>query len=139
MRVPGCDAVRSSRLLQRCSTRPCASSSRASSTGADEHSTSGQQLPRFFTDAPLTNVGAGQTVQLNAEEGKHARRVLRLKPGDAIELCDGDGRIARAQLLEGAREVAVLTTSAAVAVPWAGPRWVVAAACGSLKGGRADW
>lgn len=109
------------------------------SAAADEPSSSGQQLPRFFTESPLLNVGTGMTVQLTAEEGKHARKVLRLKPGAPVELCDGEGRVARAQMLDGAREVTVLTTSAAVEVPWEGPRWVVAAACGSLKGGRADW
>ena len=44
-------------------------------------------------------------------------------------------------LQSGARPGAVcaVTLEQARILPWAGARWTVAAACGSLKGGRADW
>lgn len=55
--------------------------------------------PRFF--GPLPREGA--TVRLGAEETYHARAVLRLGPGDAIEIFDGSGRLVHATIvsLEG--------------------------------------
>jgi 16S rRNA (uracil1498-N3)-methyltransferase len=53
---------------------------------------------RFFISA-LT---AGPAT-LGPEESRHATRVLRLGPGDAIELFDGQGRIAEATIAQVAR------------------------------------
>lgn len=44
---------------------------------------------------PPGSLAAGE-VELPAEEAAHARRVLRLTAGDAVELLDGDGRRAAA-------------------------------------------
>lgn len=49
----------------------------------------------------LLGVGAGDRVRLPDEAAHHLRRVLRLAPGDEVELFDGGGRLARARLLEG--------------------------------------
>ncbi|MEX0885695.1 MAG: RsmE family RNA methyltransferase [Phycisphaeraceae bacterium] len=45
---------------------------------------------------------ADPSVELDNEQARHARRVLRLKPGDRVELFDGAGRLARATLDVGA-------------------------------------
>lgn len=46
--------------------------------------------PRFHVPAPLPAV-AGEAVDLDAEESRHAAKALRLAEGDAVELCDGGG------------------------------------------------
>ena len=57
---------------------------------------------RFFCDSLPP---AGGEAVLDAEESRHATTVLRLRPGDPLELLDGGGAIAQAELLEtpGAR------------------------------------
>lgn len=50
----------------------------------------------------LLGVSAGDRVSLPDEAAHHLRRVLRLRPGDEVELFDGEGRLARGRLLEGA-------------------------------------
>lgn len=49
----------------------------------------------------LLGVSAGDRVRLPDEAAHHLRRVLRLSPGDEVELFDGSGRLARGRLLEG--------------------------------------
>lgn len=44
--------------------------------------------PRFYVTERLT---ANSAVLLEGDEGRHATRALRLKEGDALELCDGRG------------------------------------------------
>ena len=41
---------------------------------------------------------AGRSAQLTAEEARHAARAQRLQVGDALELCDGRGRVVRCEL-----------------------------------------
>lgn len=122
--------------------------------------------PRFYAplSPPFLPAGAA-TVALPPEEARHALRVLRLKPGDTVELCDGAGRVARGEvaaaqpgkgqggwavtvaLVEPAAAAAAGASSAAAPLlppqplPPPGRTWdlVVAAACLSLKGGRDDW
>lgn len=55
--------------------------------------------PRFFVDLPLA---VGATVRLPEAVAHHARRVLRLRGGDAIVLFDGRGGEYRAVLGDGA-------------------------------------
>ncbi len=50
--------------------------------------------PRFFV--PAFDEGV---VALSAEESRHARRVLRLRAGDLIELFDGSGRSAAGEIM----------------------------------------
>ncbi|MCD4733339.1 RsmE family RNA methyltransferase [bacterium] len=53
-------------------------------------------LPRFRYEEELA---AGTTVELLGEEARHALRVRRLRPGDAVALVDGRGTTARGELL----------------------------------------
>jgi 16S rRNA (uracil1498-N3)-methyltransferase len=79
-------------------------------------------------------------VRLPVDEAKHATRTLRLREGSAVELCDGRGVVAAAELAAADKAGATArTVAAAVEVPRATWQWEVALACGSLKGGRADW
>lgn len=55
------------------------------------------RILRFLCD-PLPPAG-GEAV-LGPEESRHATTVLRLRPGDPVELLDGAGAIAQAELLE---------------------------------------
>ncbi len=48
--------------------------------------------------APPGVLEAGISVALDAEEARHATRVLRLRPGSRIVLTDGQGRVAEAVL-----------------------------------------
>lgn len=45
-------------------------------------------LPRIFIEPPIA-----ESVTLNARQSHHLVRVLRLRTGDGIELCDGQGRV----------------------------------------------
>jgi 16S rRNA U1498 N3-methylase RsmE len=56
--------------------------------------------PRFFCSET-----AGEFATLDAEEARHARRSLRLSPGDVVELFDGCGRVARGTIVEDAAAV----------------------------------
>ena len=101
------------------------------------------RLHRFYVDDPLPS--SGGTFHLGREESRHATKALRLKPGDRLEVCDGAGGLVVAELVgvEGSGRDGGVAAVAAVGevrrVPFAGPKWDVAVACGSLKGGRADW
>lgn len=101
------------------------------------------RLHRFYVDDPLPS--SGGTFHLGREESRHATKALRLKPGDRLEVCDGAGGLVVAELvgMEGSGRDGGVAAVAAVGevrrVPFAGPKWDVAVACGSLKGGRADW
>jgi 16S rRNA (uracil1498-N3)-methyltransferase len=93
------------------------------------------------------------TVALPPEEARHALRVLRLREGDPVELCDGAGRVVRGEVAAAqpgrgqggwAVTVALLPGGGGLPIqplPPPGKTWdlVVAAACLSLKSGRDDW
>jgi hypothetical protein len=71
------------------------------STAKDNHDHQQQQTaekkpPRFYAPQLPTSVGAA--VQLEPEEARHAVRVLRLKQGDALELCDGRGSLVQCEV-----------------------------------------
>jgi 16S rRNA (uracil1498-N3)-methyltransferase len=76
------------------------------------------------------------------DEGRHAVRSLRVREGDIIEVCDGQGCLVQASITTvdrpGSRAWAQ-PTSPVTQVPPPAPNWVLAAACTTLKGGRADW
>ncbi|WIA32882.1 hypothetical protein OEZ86_006056 [Tetradesmus obliquus] len=115
-----------------------AASPGAATAQLQQQQTSEKQLPRFYAPQLPTSIGAA--VQLEPEEARHAVKVLRLKQGDAVELCDGKGNLVQCEVAYTDRSSAtVIATSAPAAVPWQGPQWVVAAACLTLKGGRTDW
>ena len=54
----------------------------------------------------------GEAVELPREEAQHAVRVLRLRPGDAVELIDGDGRAYEAEMTRAERDGAALLVKA---------------------------
>lgn len=43
-------------------------------------------MPRFFIDPP-----SQETLVLSGEDGRHIVRSLRMRPGDRLTLCDGEG------------------------------------------------
>lgn len=47
------------------------------------------RIPRIYTDSPLT---AGAEAQLDDNAAQHVGRVLRMQPGQALSLFNGDGR-----------------------------------------------
>lgn len=53
----------------------------------------------------LTDAAPGTRLELPDDADHHVRTVLRRSPGDALELCDGAGRTARARLTEAAAEL----------------------------------
>jgi 16S rRNA (uracil1498-N3)-methyltransferase len=62
---------------------------------------------RFFAPPSAFNFSK-QTVTLTADEARHLREVLRLKPGDEVTVFDGEGKEFRARLAQARREFAEL-------------------------------
>ena len=67
---------------------------------------------RFF--AP-PNAFTDQTLTLRAEEARHLRDVLRLKPGDEVYVFDGEGKEFRCEIEESRKDIARLKIRSAVA------------------------
>lgn len=68
---------------------------------------------RFY--APPNAFTSDQTLTLQAEEARHLRDVLRLKPGDEVYVFDGEGKEFRCEIEESRRDTARLKIRAAVA------------------------
>ena len=74
---------------------------------------------------------------------KHLR-ALRLRDGDQFDVCDGKGNVVTCALRtdsaagRNAAQLAVVAQPPRSESP-PSPAWTLAVACGSLKGGRADW
>ncbi len=68
-----------------------------------------KQPPRFYAQPGQLPTTIGSTVELEAEEARHAVRVLRLKPGDAVELCDGRGRMVAAEIVRADKGAAMVS------------------------------
>lgn len=85
-------------------------------------------MHRFHFD-PQT-VSADNQVILSREESYHALKVLRLRPGDVVELLDGQGRKIRGVVAsaDGAGVRVALDRRASGEVPTEGPTIVLAAA-----------
>lgn len=62
---------------------------------------------RFFAPPSAFNFSK-QTVTLTADEARHLREVLRLKPGDQVSVFDGAGKEFRAHVAQARRELAEL-------------------------------
>ena len=62
---------------------------------------------RFFAPPSAFNFSK-QTVTLTADEARHLREVLRLKPGDQVSVFDGEGKEFRARVAQARREFAEL-------------------------------
>ena len=110
------------------------SSSSASSSAATT-------LPRFYVDGLDAKASV---VTIEGKEAAHATKVLRMKPMDEIEVCDGRGRVARCAITaatssgRGRGRVTAAIESVRLE-PWSGVRWELCIAGGSVKGARGDW
>jgi 16S rRNA (uracil1498-N3)-methyltransferase len=62
---------------------------------------------RFFAPPGTFNFSK-HSVTLTADEARHLREVLRLKPGDEVSVFDGEGREFRAAVVQARRESAEL-------------------------------
>jgi len=62
---------------------------------------------RFFAPTDAFNFSK-RSVTLTADEARHLREVLRLKPGDEVSVFDGEGREFRARVAQARREFAEL-------------------------------
>lgn len=62
---------------------------------------------RFFAPPSAFNFSK-QTVTLTADEARHLREVLRLKPGDVVSVFDGEGKEFRGVVAQARRESAEL-------------------------------
>lgn len=61
--------------------------------------------PLFLVhEGALADVAVGDTVGLDGPEGRHARVVTRLVPGEEIAVADGSGRVARGRVSAVARD-----------------------------------
>lgn len=91
-------------------------------------------MARFFAPQECWKEGV---VELPSAEARHAGQVLRLGVGDAVEIFDGTGRTARAELIEisKSRAFARIMSEAAVARVLPGIHLIVAL----IKGERFDW
>ncbi|MEX2673142.1 MAG: RsmE family RNA methyltransferase [Phycisphaeraceae bacterium] len=87
-------------------------------------------MRRLFSDNLSTD-----PLPLDADQARHARKALRLKPGDAVELFDGQGNLAEGTLRLEGRDASVAVTRR-----WHEPRPkpAVTVAVAMPKGGRAD-
>ncbi|GAQ90090.1 ribosomal RNA small subunit methyltransferase [Klebsormidium nitens] len=126
-------------LIVKCPSRTYAAS--ASQVNLSVKETSDQArggLPRFFIERlPLCK---GQSVRLDGNELWHMARALRMKEGNRLELFDGKGGLALCTIEHLGKDGASLQAEEEpVRVPPPLCNWEVVVACGSLKGGRADW
>lgn len=106
--------------------------------------------PRFFSsalpdailsaDAPAAAAGPDLTCTLGPDETRHARKVLRLSEGDRVEVFDGTGRLAVAELVAFTKTRAGLTTACRVCETWVAPETVprIRVASALPKGPRAE-
>jgi len=62
---------------------------------------------RFFAPPSAFNFNK-RTVTLTADEARHLREVLRLKPGDEVSVFDGEGKEFRARVAQARRDFAEL-------------------------------
>jgi 16S rRNA (uracil1498-N3)-methyltransferase len=87
---------------------------------------------RFYCD----RLGA-DLVELAGAEAHHAIDVLRLRPGDTVELFDGRGTVAAAQIQRASPKAMTLAVTRRRQVRRAGP--AVRLAFATPKGNRLDW
>ncbi|MCE5326572.1 MAG: 16S rRNA (uracil(1498)-N(3))-methyltransferase [Planctomycetaceae bacterium] len=91
-----------------------------------------EKCPRFYCSDL-----SGQSVALPPDETHHARHVLRLGGGDAVELFDGKGAIARGHIVQLGRTSAEVAVDDLQRVGRSEP--LVHVGFGVPKGKRLDW
>jgi 16S rRNA (uracil1498-N3)-methyltransferase len=97
-------------------------------------------MKRFYMSQDADNKGfkgfeAQEVVQLDHTQSKHAWKVLRLTPGDKVQLVDGSGHLAIGVIKQTKPVMSVLIEEVTV-IPPLTPRLTLA--CALPKGGRAD-
>src|SRR5574337_767508 len=93
------------------------------------------RIPRLHVDAPLS---PDVRIELPAQAAAHALRVLRLQPGDAVILFNGDGHDYPARLVAGgAREVAAHVETRVATIRESPLRITLAQAL--ARGEKMDW
>jgi len=104
------------------------------------------RLPRFLVPRETLPPAPGHRSALPPPEAAHAARVLRLRPGAPLELCDGEGTVVNcaietvdASSRRGRERVDVVSTGAPRSTPFGGLRVDLMVACSTIKGGRGDW
>jgi len=92
-------------------------------------------MHRFYCDNLPDTALSEPVLSLDADQARHARRVLRLQPGDGVELFDGRGRVAQAQLVsfDGGATLKLISVQTVAAL-----RPCIELATAMPKGGRAD-
>lgn len=82
--------------------------------------------PLFFVrDGALAAVADGDTVRLDGPEGRHARVVTRLSPGEQIVVADGTGRVARGRVFAVSRDELDLRVEEVVDEPMSRPTFTL--------------
>lgn len=95
-----------------------------------------ESLRRFYCPALPHPRLSERGATLDPDQSRHARKVLRLKPGDALELFDGEGKTARGVIRAYAGGLAVCDVTEMAETPPPRPRITIATAI--PKGPRAD-
>ncbi len=93
-------------------------------------------LPRFLVE-PERLGQAVDSVVLDGTEAHHLSRVLRLGPGEEIDLLDGKGMIARARVKTSGKGTVIVTLLNKKTLP--DDRLPVDLYCSLLKGERMEW
>ena len=91
-------------------------------------------MHRFIV--PPQSLGSGRLL-LDKKESHHARDVLRVKPGEVVELMDGHGASARAVIAGFEDGRVALTVDKRRESPLSGPKFTVGA--GVIKPERMEW
>ena len=91
-------------------------------------------MPRFFMAG--TNLAGGMAI-LRGRDAEHVR-VLRLRPGEELTICDGQGTDYKCRLVSADREQAEAEVLEVVRCP-AEPTVAVTVLCGLPKGDRSDY
>ncbi|KAH9297340.1 hypothetical protein KI387_029022, partial [Taxus chinensis] len=95
-------------------------------------------IPRFYSEQLPSS--KDQTVRVEGDESRHMTKVLRLGVNDRVELFNGQGGIVEGRVLRVDHTgVDIVAVEEPVILTPSGTQWHVAAAFGTLKGGRADW
>src|SRR5215213_1876497 len=92
---------------------------------------------RFFAPPSAFNF-TKRTVTLTADEARHLREVLRLKPGDEVSVFDGEGREFRGAVVQARRESAELELRDEVAPARSESPLQITLAVALLKGEKFD-
>ncbi|KGN43899.2 uncharacterized protein LOC101213733 isoform X1 [Cucumis sativus] len=95
-------------------------------------------LPRFFSQVLPSY--KGDVIRLEGDEVWHMTKVLRLKTDDRVELFNGNGGLVEGSIKNiRVNGLEILAMEEPKSVLPQSTQWHVFAACGTLKGGRADW